>query len=202
MLTTYFSSHSWITVNDKTRAVSQYRSLVTKFRSSQVCRPDDWFEFLCSCYELHCRPELHREFKYSCLCLPPKAKITSQFVVPMPELGPDEEVFQLCISSIQLAYKTLPNVSLSRVFRLIRRGRDLLDDRKFSVWNFLKEGGPRRFRFQSNMESAYKSAVVRREEDRFSGDPDVSVLSRASSTTSSPDPQPVLWKATSHIPMC
>ena len=25
--------------------------------------------------------------------LPPNAKITSQFVVPMPELGPDEEVF-------------------------------------------------------------------------------------------------------------
>ena len=126
------------------------------------CRPDDWFEFLCSCYVLQCRPELHRVFKYSCQCLPPKAKITSQFVVPMPDLGPDEEVFHSCISSIQLAYKTVPNVSshfrdprsISRVFRLIERGRDLLDDRKFSVWNFLKGSGPRRVRFQSKLESA------------------------------------------------
>ena len=154
--------------------MSQYRSLVTKFRSSQVCR----FEFLCSCYELHCRPELNRVFKYSCLCLPPKAKITSQFVVPMPELGPDEEVFHSCISSIQLAYQTVPNVSslfrdprsLSRVFRLIGRGRDLLEDRKFSVWNFSKSSGPRRVRFQTKLESAYKSAVVRPEEDPFSVD--------------------------------
>ena len=210
MLTSYFSSHGRITVSDKTKAVSQYRSLVTKFRSGQVCRPDDWFEFLCSCYELHCRPELHRVFKYSCLCLPPKAKITSQFVVPMPELGPDEEVFHSCISSIQLAYKTVPNVSslfrdprsLSRVFRLIGRGRDLLEDRKFSVWNFLKGSGPRRVRFQTKLESAYKSAVVRREEDPFSVDPDVSVLSRVSKTTSSPDSQPVLGKATMSLSRC
>ena len=116
MLTTYFATHTLITASDKTKAVSQYRSLVTKFRSSQVCSPDDWFGFLCSCYELHCRPELHRVFKYSCLCLPPEAKMTSQFVV----------------ASIQMAYKTVPNVSslfrdprsLSRVFRFIGRGRD------------------------------------------------------------------------------
>ena len=73
------------------------------------------------------------------------------------------------------------------MFRLIGRGRDLFEDRKFSVWNFLKGSGPRRVRFQTKLESAYKSAVVRREEDPFSVDPDVSVLSRVSSTTSSPD---------------
>ena len=128
----------------------------------------------------------------------------------MPELGPDEEVFLSCISSIQLAYTTVPNVSslfrdprlLSRVFRLIGRGRDLLEDRKVSVWNFLKGSGPRRDRFQTKLESAYKSAVVRREEDPFSVDPDVSVLSRASSTTSSSDSQPVLGKATVSLSRC
>ena len=159
MLTTYFTTQSWITVSDKTKAVSQYRSLVTKFLSSQVCRPDDWFGFLCSCCELHCQLELYRVIKYSCLCLPPKAKITSQFVVPMPELEPDEEVFHSCIASIQMAYKTIPIVSslfrdprsLSSVFRLIGRGRDLLDDGKFSVSKFLKGSGPRRVRFQSKL---------------------------------------------------
>ena len=109
-----------------------------------------------------------------------------------------------------MAYKTVPNVSslfrdprsLSRVFRLIGRGRDLLDDHKFSVWNFLKGNGPRRVRFHSKLESAYKSAVVRSEEDPFSGDPDNSVLSRTSSTTNSPDPQPVLGKATVSLSRC
>ena len=128
----------------------------------------------------------------------------------MPELGPDEEVFHSCISSIQLAYKTVPNVSslfrdprsLSCVFRLIGRGRDLLEVRTFSVWNFLKGSGPRRVRFQTKLESAYKSAVVRREDDPFSVDPDVSVLSRVSSTTSSPDSQPVLGKATVSLSRC
>ena len=68
----------------------------------------------------------------------------------MPELGPHEEVFHSCIASIQMAYKSVPNVSslfqdphsLSQVFRLIGRGRDLLDNRKFSVWNFLKGSRP------------------------------------------------------------
>ena len=190
--------------------MSQYRSLVTTFRSSQVCRPDDSFGLLCSCYELHRQPELLRLFKYSSLCLPPDAKITSQFVVPMPELGPDQKVFCSCIASTQMAYKTVPNVSslfrdprlLSRVFRHIGRGHDLLNDCKFSVWNFLKGSRPRRVRFQSKFESAYKSAVVRREEDLFLGDPDVSALSRTSSTTSSPGPQTVLGKATVSISRC
>ena len=128
----------------------------------------------------------------------------------MPELGPDEEVSRSCITSIQMAYKTVPNVSslfrdprlLSRLFGLIGQGRHLLDDCKLSVSNFLKGSGPRRVRFQSKLESAYTSAIVRREEDPFPGDPDVSALSRTSSTTSSPDTQPVLGKAMVFLSRC
>ena len=145
-LTSYFASYGSITASDKTKAVSQYRALVVKFRSSQVDRTVDWFTLLPGYYELHCRPELHQVFKYACLCLPPVAKIHLRFVVPIPELGPDEEMFQSCVTSIQVSYATVPNVSslfrdprsISRVFRLLGKDKDLLSDRKSQCGSSLK----------------------------------------------------------------
>ena len=109
-LTSHFTSHGSITASDKTKAVSQYRALVVKFRSSQIDLTVDWFTFLSGHDELHCRPELHQVFKYACLCLPPMAKIPVRFEVPIPELGPDEELFQSCVTSLQVSYATVPNV--------------------------------------------------------------------------------------------
>ena len=73
-------------------------------------------------------------------------RIPEPFVFPIPELGTDEDVFRSCVSDVQISFTTVPNVSslyqdprsISRVFRLLGRGKDLLQDRKFSVWNFLK----------------------------------------------------------------
>ena len=123
LLTTYFASHCWITESDKTKSVSQYMSLVTNFSSCQIGRPDDWSTFLSSHYELHCRTELHQVFKYSCLCLPPDAKVTRQIVVPIPELGPefgpDEEVFQSCVTKIQMSYRTCQPFSETLVLSVV-----------------------------------------------------------------------------------
>ena len=51
-LTTHFVSLGWVSPSEKTRAISQYRSLVSKFRESNVGQKDDWFHFLVSHYEL------------------------------------------------------------------------------------------------------------------------------------------------------
>ena len=42
------------------------------------------------------------------------AKIPVRFVVPILELGPDEEMFQSCVTSIQVSYATVPNVSTKK----------------------------------------------------------------------------------------
>ena len=189
-LTSYFASHGSITASDKTKAVSQYRALVTKFRSSQVDRTVDWFTFLSGHYELHCRPELHQVFKYACVCLPLMAKIPVRFVVPIPQLGPDEEMFQSCVTSIQVSYATVPNVSnlfrdprsISCDFRLLGKGKDLLNDQKFSMWNFFKGSGPRRAKIQAKLESSNKGVVARREEVQLAIDSQSG--SRSSSNTS------------------
>ena len=209
-LTSHFASHGSITASDKTKAISQYRALVVKFRSSQIDRTVDWFTFLSGHYELHCRPELHQVFKYACLCLPPMAKFPVRFEVPIPELGPDEEVFQSCVTSIQVSYATVPNVSslfrdprsINRVFRLIGKGKDLLSDRKFSVWNFLKGSGFRRTKWQTKFENSYKSVVVRREEALLPDDSDVPSASHSSSNASSPASRALTGKVTLSMPRC
>ena len=161
-LTSHFVSHGNINARDKTKAISQYKVLVVKFRSSQIDRTVNWFTLLSGHNGLHCRPERHQVFKYACLCLPPMAKIPVRFEVPNPELGPDEETFQSCITSIQVSYATVPNVSslfcdprpISRVFRLLGKGKDLLSDRKFSMWNFLKGSGRRRAKLLLKLENS------------------------------------------------
>ena len=132
--------------------MSQYRALVTKFRAGQVDRSRDWFLYLSSHYELQCRTELHQLFKLSCLCLPPKISYPPKFTVPLTELGPDEEVFRSCVAGIQISYNTVPIFtslykdprSISLVSRSLGRGRELLPDRKFSIWNFLRGSALRR----------------------------------------------------------
>ena len=67
------------------------------------------------------------------------SEIPVPFVVPFAKLGPDEELFRACVSSIQVPCATVPNVSslfreprlISRIFRLLGKGKDLLSDRKF-----------------------------------------------------------------------
>ena len=209
-LTSHFTSHGSITASDKSKAISQYMALVVKFRSSQIDWTVDWFRILSGHYELHCRPELHQVFKNVCLCLPPMAKIPVRFEVPIPELGTDEEICRSCVTSIQVSYATVPNVSslfrdprsINRVLRLLGKVKDLLSDRKFSVWNFLKGSWFRRTKLQTKFENSYKSVVARREKVQLADDSDVPSASRSSSNTSSPTSQALTGKVTLSLPRC
>ena len=131
-------------------------------------------------------------------------------MVPISELGPDEDMFQSCVTSIQVSYATVPNVSnlfrdprsISRVFRSLEKGKDLLSDRKFSKRNFLKGSGPRRAKIQAKFENSYKGVVTRREEVELAIDSDAPCGSRLSSNTRSPAPKTLTRKATLSKPRC
>ena len=144
-LTSHFTSIRWIISSDKVKAVSQYRSFVTKLRS--VARPewDDWTQHLSGHYEMHCRPQLCALFKFSCLCVPSTLTLPPVSEVSLPFLDSDHAMFRSCVRCLQLPYMTIPNVSrlyrdtrtIQRVFRLLGRGPELLANKKFQIWNFL-----------------------------------------------------------------
>ena len=127
LLTTHIVQKGWISSSEKTTKVSQYRFLVAKFRSSDVTATEDWFQFLSSHYEIHSRNELHQLFRLASLCLPPLVKMPVPFIIPIPELEGEEEMFKSLKNSVQMSYNTVPNVSslyrdprsINRVFRLL-----------------------------------------------------------------------------------
>ena len=207
-LITDFASKGWLSSADKVKALRQYRALVTKFRAGQVDRSTDWFLYLSSHYELQCRAELHQLFKLSCLCLPPKVSCPPEFSVPMTELGPDEEMFRPCVTGVQLSYTTVPNVaslykdpwSISRVFRLLGRGRELLNYRKFSIWNFLRGSGLSRGKWFTKSETAYKSVVVSPSVLHPSEDSHVASEPQTSRSSESPTSRLYLGKAFVAVP--
>ena len=203
-LTGHFVQIGWLNLSEKTKSVSQYRSIVSKFRTVNMRQVEDWFQFLVSHYELQCRPELHKLFKLSSLCLPPLVQIPAALVTPIPELGTDEESFRSCIGAIQLSYSTVPKVSslyqdprtISRVFRLLGRGKEILEDRELSTWNFLRGNGAKRSTLCTKFESAYKRSVVAPDNKKLPDDGDITCGSGSTTSNSSPSPRSVLGKAT------
>ena len=95
----------WITSNEKIKAVSQYRSFVTKIRACVVTLLGGWFQFLSS------HNELHRLVKCACLCLPPLIQTALPLAIPIPELRIDENVFSSCVRSVHKSFTTVHNVS-------------------------------------------------------------------------------------------
>ena len=180
--------------------VSQYRSFVTKRRSDPVPEYDDWIQYMVTHYEIQCRPELLRLFRFSSLSLAPVVDVPPSFDVPVPELKPDRSLFQSCIVSLQISYQTVPHVSsffrdpkvISHVFRLLGREDELLSDKKFSIWNFLKGSNSRRVSLQGKMETGYRKAVLRLERPVVSSTLTTPSVSRTSSVNSSPSPDPTL----------
>ena len=167
-LTSYFASSGLITPGDKTKCVSQYRSLVTKFRTASDVPRGDWVLVLGAHYEMQSRPELSSVFRYASLCLPPTVTMPTSFKISIPDLASDQEAFQSIVSSLQISYVTVPNVSslyqdprsVCRIFRLLGRGRELLSDKKFSVWAFSRGSVPKRLALREKMETAYKKKTV------------------------------------------
>ena len=209
-LSSHFASIGLISSSDRVKMVSQYRALVTKFRSGTGLEYDDWIHFISSHHVLQCRPELFLLYKFACLCLPPLVEMPTEFVVPMPALGSNEETFQSCVKSLQMSYSTIPHVSslyrdprsVSRVFRLLGRGSDLLTDKKFSVWNFLKGSGPRRASMLGKLEIGYRKAVLRHEKPVVSSNTTTPSVSLTSSVNSTPSPDPALSRVSVPVSRC
>ena len=169
-LTSHFVSVGLLSPKDKVKAVSQYRSFLSKLRDSSVPEYSDWIHFTASHYEIQCRPELFRLCKHSCLCLAQIVELPSSFIVPIPILVPVKDLFQSGIRSLQISYQTVPHVSslfrdpkaVGRVFRLLGRETDLIYDKKFSVLNFSKGSSYRRSAL-GKLETCYRKAVLRHE---------------------------------------
>ena len=192
-LSSHFVSAGRITPSDEVKATSQYRSFNTKMRANPV--PN-----LSSHYEIHCRPELFQLFKYSCLCLPSLITMPTDFIVPEANLESDKGVFQSCLRSLQASHLTVLLVSslyrdpksIGPVFRLPEKGPDLLSYKKFSVWNFLKGGRPRRTAMMGKLETGYRKAVLKFEKPGVTSGSTTTSISRASSINSTPSPDPTL----------
>ena len=193
-LTSYFVSTGVISAGDKTKAVSQYRSFVTKLRATNDVPLSDWVLYLGSHYEMQRRAELSHVFRIACLCLPPVVTVPTRFEVSIPELKSDHDAFESVVRSLQLSYVTVPNVSslygdsksVGRIFRLLGRGRELISDRKFSIWGFLHSSGARRTSILEKFEAAYKKSVLQTEGLPIFLEVATPSVSRSSSTTSSP----------------
>ena len=168
-LSLHFEATGLCSSTDKVRAVSQYRSFVSKLRAGPIPGYDDWVQFVASHYEVQYRPELLQLFRHSCLCLAPIVEVPPTFDVPVPSLESDKSSFQSCIVSLQISYQTVPHVSslfrdskaISRAFRLLGRETDLLLDKKFCIWNFSKRNSSRRASLNGKMEARYRRAVLR-----------------------------------------
>ena len=86
-LSSHFVSVGLFSSNDKVRMTSQYRSFVTKLRSDPAPVFDDWIQFVVTHYEIQCRPELLRLFRFPCLTLAPVVDVPPPFDVPVPDLN-------------------------------------------------------------------------------------------------------------------
>ena len=167
-MSTHFVAVGLISLSDKVKAVSQYRSFVSILPSGTSLNYDDWIQFLVTHYEVQCRPELLQLFRLSCLCL----------------------------ASLQILYQSVPHVSslfrdaraIGRVFRLLGRGTELLTDKKLSIWNFLKGSTSRRRTLQGRLETGYRKAVLRLEKPTVTSSPTTPSVSRTSSVNSTPSP--------------
>ena len=109
-----------------------------------------------------------------------------------------------------MSYLTIQHVSrlyrdptsVSRVFRLLGRGTDLLADKKFSGWNFLKGSGPRRASVLGKLETGYRKAVLRHDKPTISSTTTTPSVSRTSSVNSSPSPDQNLGRISVSVSRC
>ena len=179
-------------------------------RSEPAPEYDCWIQFLSAHYELQCRPELLRAYKFACLCLSPQTDMPSEFDVPMPGLKSDNETFQSCVRSLQLSYRNVPHVSslyrnaktVNRAFRLLGRGADLLSDKKFSIWNFSKGSAAKKTSLLGKLETGYRKSVLRFDRPIISSTTTTPSISRTSSANSSTSPDPSLGRISVTLDRC
>ena len=157
----------------------------------------DRFHFLASHYELQSRRELHQLFRYASLSLPPQLRFQEPFVFPIPELESDKGIFLSCVHRLHRDSRFV-----SRVFSLLGRGQDLIGDKNFSIWNFLKGSASRRQNLLSKLESSYPVTAASPETLCLPTESDPDCRSGSTSSTGSLSPRSFLGRATLAVPRC
>ena len=191
----YFVQQRWISPHVKLVIVSEYCSLVTKFRADKVSSSKEWVSFISCYYELQCRLELFRLFKVCCDSLRSPCCPPPNFVVPLPGLKSSKVEFSSCVRSLQCSLSStqkveslfLSTAALPRAYDLLNQGPGLLLKRKFSVWNLLSSTHFLKIGLLSTLESCYAKNVAVDCRTWITAEKEPSLCSsRSSSNASSP----------------
>ena len=186
----YLSRHQWIPNSAEPLVLSEYSSFVEKFRSNDISCDEDWISFLSRFYELHCRENLFTVFKLCCLSLKDVREVPPLFSIAMPEMSSDLNDFESCVQTVQFSFSGIPNVTglfnnprtIAPIFSLLGKGRALLEDTNFSVWDTTITCASRRQRLSNRLDSRYTCTVTEEERIWTSFDPSP----RASGSNDSP----------------
>ena len=189
----YFVQQKWIAPSVKPVIVSEYCSLVTKFRLDKVDNgSEEWVSFFSRYYELQSRAELFRLFRICCETLRSPCQAPPLFTVSLVGLKSDVSEFNSAARSLQCSIASIQKIeslflasaSLPRAFALLDQGPGLMHKRKFSMWNLLSSSYFHKIGIRASLEACYKKSSVDDETIWLSiGD---SVPSRSSSATSTP----------------
>ena len=112
--------------------------------------------------------------------------------------------------SLQIAYQTGSRVSslfrdpkaVSRAFRLLGRGAELLMDRKFQIWSFQEGSNFQRTALLGKLEFGFRMSVLRLEKPSVSSTSTTPSVSRTSSVNSTPSPDPTLSRISVALTRC
>ena len=167
LLCGYFIRQKWIAPHLKPVIVSEYCSLVTKFRLDKVTPVKELISFFSCYYELQCRVELFRLFRICCETLRSPCEAPPFFTVSMPGLKSDSREFTSTVRSLQCTISSIHKVeslfmseaALPRAFELLNQGPGLLAKRKFSVWHLLSSTYFHKIGIRSSLESYYGKSV-------------------------------------------
>ena len=137
-----FLAAGWVTSEKYEVTVSEYRSLVIKFRQEKFDIPDDIVSFFSNHWDLLARPHLYHVFQLTCLCLktdhPTAAKLTHSIPgISMPSIRFDSIVHSIQTSidylSDPVEFYGSDDCSLG-VTRVFGEGKRAYRNKKFSGW--------------------------------------------------------------------
>ena len=168
LLCDYLIQQQWISANSKLLVMSEYRSFVKKFRSCFPVYDGVWVESLSGYYELHSRENLFAVFKLCCLSLSGVSNIPPSFSLSSRLLSSHYDDFHSCVRSIYSILVGVPNMSalfdnprtVAPSFCLLGKGRTLLEDEDFSVWDITSSCYSRRQKLLNRVETRFNCTVT------------------------------------------
>ena len=157
LLCGYFVQQKWISPSVKPVIVSEYCSLVTKFRLDNVDNGSkEWMSFFSRYYELQSRAELFRLFRICCETLRSPCQAPLLFTVSLVGLKSDVSEFNCAVRSLQCSIESLflASTSLPRAFALLDQGPGLMHKLKFSMWNLLSSSYFHKIGIRASLEAS------------------------------------------------